>query len=126
MKFFIDNNLSQQLATGMRGFGEDVIHLREKFAPDANDPEWLQFVGSRGYLLVTRDERVRWRPAEQRALRTYKVGAFFLGGKARSRCELIQQLVRNWLRMKELANRTEPPYAFRIPPTGSKITKLML
>jgi predicted nuclease of predicted toxin-antitoxin system len=32
MKFFIDNNLSEHLANGMKAFGEDVIHLREKFS----------------------------------------------------------------------------------------------
>ena len=76
-----------------------------------------------GNLFVTRDERIRWRPAELRALKDHKVGAFFLGGKNRTRCQLIQQLVRNWPRMKELAGKTNPPFAFRIPPQGVKVTR---
>ena len=126
MKFFIDINLSQQLAIGMKGFGEHVIHLQEKFPPDTDDQIWLKYIGEKGLILVTRDERIRWRPAELRALKDHKVGAFFLGGKNRTRCQLIQQLVRNWPHMKELADKTKHPFVFRIPPQGAKVTKMPL
>ena len=119
MKFFIDNNLSQQLADNMKDFGEKVMHLREKFDPDTEDTDWLKYVGQRGLILVTRDERIRWRPAERLALKTHNVGAFFLGGKNLTRCQLIQQLVRNWPRMKELAGKTKRPFIFRVPQKGT-------
>lgn len=126
MKFFIDNNLGQQLANGMREFGESVMHLRDRFPENADDPDWLAIVGREGLILVTRDERIRWRPAEISALKSNSVGAFFLGGKNRGRCELIQQLVRNWPRMKELAQKTKRPFAFRIPPSGTAIKPIPL
>ena len=72
MRFFVDHNLSPQLAKGMKAFG-----------------------------------------------------AFFMGGKNRNRCQLIQQLVRNWPRMKELAKKTRVPFAFRVPPSGTKFTTLL-
>ena len=126
MKFFIDENLSRQLAEGMKGFGEDVMRLKEKFSPGANDTEWLPYVGNNNMTLVTRDESIRRRPVEKNALKTHKVGAFFLGGKNRTRCQLIQQVVRHWPRMKELSEKTNRPFAFRIPPSGTKITKIEL
>jgi len=33
MRFFIDNNLGPQLAAGMKGFGEDVVHLTDYVDP---------------------------------------------------------------------------------------------
>jgi len=126
MTFFIDENLSWQLAAGMKGFGESVISLREKFPRGTEDVDWLKFVGEEGMVLVTRDEKIRWRPAELAALREHRVGTFFLGGKNLSRCELIQQLVRNWPRMKESANKTTPPYAFRVPRSGTKFVRIVL
>ena len=107
MKFFVDNNLSKDLADGMKAFGESVSHLQDHFPENAGDAEWLPFIGSNDYILITRDERIRSKPAELRALRIYKVGAFFLGGKHRTRCQLIQQLVRNWPQIKELAGKTK-------------------
>lgn len=126
MRFFVDNNLSPQLAAGMKGFGEDVVHVTEFLPPDVDDTELLARVGSEGWCLVTRDDRIRYRPAESAAIREHQVGAFFMGGKNLRRCQLIQQLVRNWPRMKELAAKTSPPFAFRVPPAGAKIKPIPL
>jgi predicted nuclease of predicted toxin-antitoxin system len=126
MKFFFDNNISEHLAHGMREFGEDVAHLKDHFPQDASDTEWLQYVGENDIVLVTRDEAIRWRPAELFAVRRFKVGAFFLGGKTLNRCQLIQQVVRNWPRIKEMAASESRPFAIRVPPNGTKFTKLNL
>ena len=78
MKFFFDNNLSPRLVEGLRAFGEEVEHLTEKFKGDAEDVSWLDYVGTHGLVLISRDEQLRWHPAEIQAIRNYRVGAFFL------------------------------------------------
>jgi len=100
MKFFIDNNLGKDIANGMKGFGENVMHLTDKFNQAEADAVWLPYVGENEMTLVTRDLKVRRRPYELSAIKRYKVGVFFLGGKNLTRCELIQQIVRNWPEMK--------------------------
>ncbi|MFX0202054.1 MAG: DUF5615 family PIN-like protein [Candidatus Hodarchaeota archaeon] len=126
MTFFFDNNLSESLVKGMKAFGEDVVHLKDLFPEDTDDVIWLKHVGKNGMVLITRDKKVRWNPAERGALQKYKVGAFFLGGKNLNRCRLIQQVVRNWPRIKEFAQKHPPAYAFRIPPTGTKFRTIEL
>lgn len=123
MKFFIDNNLGQNLANGMKAFGENVVHLLDHFPEDVKDSEWLEYIGNNGYFLITRDDSIRHNPLEIGAFRKYKVGAFFLGGKNKSRCDIIQQLVRNWPRIKKYAKTEREPFAYRVPPTGTKFTK---
>ncbi|MFV1980337.1 MAG: DUF5615 family PIN-like protein, partial [Rhodothermia bacterium] len=78
MRFFIDNNLSTQLAAALAAFGENVEHLQDSFPESAEDEDWLPYVGENQLFLVTRDEKMRWKPAELRALKSYNVGAFFL------------------------------------------------
>lgn len=90
MRFFVDNNLSQHLANGMKAFGEDVVHLKEFFPDDVDDVVWLEHIGREGWILITRDERVRYNPSESAAIREHNIGAFFLGGKNRGRWELIE------------------------------------
>lgn len=124
MTFFLDNNLSPKLAAGMSGFGEEVTHLQDHFPRDAKDPEWLPDIGQKGWYLITRDKNIRHKPAEIKALRQNRVGAFYLGGKSLKRCDLVEQLVRNWRRIKELAARTKRPFAFRVPPRGKKIVQI--
>ncbi len=126
MKCFVDANLSEHLAKGMKAFGEDVIHLKEVFPENTADQEWLKYVGENEMFLITRDEAIRWHPGALYSLRQFKAGAFFLGGKNRSRCELIQQLVRSWPRIKQLAEQTKRPFAFRIPPSGTKFVQMSL
>ena len=92
MTFFVDNNLSTQLARGMAAFGEDVTHLQDHYAPDAADTEWLPRIGRDQWILITRDDRVRFNPAELAALKQHRVGAFFLGGKGRSRWDITVRL----------------------------------
>ena len=126
MRFFIDNNLSPKLAKGMHEFGEDVQHLKDHFPDDAEDVNWLEYIGQNRFLLITRDLRIRWNPAELEALRKHKIGAFFLSGKNLTYCKIIQQVVRNWPRMKEYANKTKRPFAYKIPPRGAKISSIQL
>ena len=121
MRFLVDNNLGPQLAAGMKGFGEDVVHLTEYLEPNVPDTEVLAHVGSEGWCLVTRDHRIRYRPAESGALKTHQVGVFFMGGKNLRRCQIIQQFVRNWPKMKKLAGTTKRPFAFRVPSRGTGI-----
>ena len=124
MKFFIDNNLGKQLAIGMKGFGENIVHLQEIFPEDIDDIKVLSYCGKNQYFFITRDYQIRYRPAELKAFKTHNVGAFILAGKNLNKWELIQQLVRNWLRIKELSMKTKLPFAFRIPPKGTKIKKI--
>lgn len=110
----------------MRSFGENVDHLQDHFPGDAPDTEWLEYIGREDFILITRDDRIRRNPLEMQALKQYGVGAFFLGGKNRSRWDLVRQLVRNWDQIKEYSEKTRRPFAFRVPPTGTKFVRLPL
>jgi len=125
-KFFVDNNLSKKLARGMHGFGEEVMHLTEKFPADTPDVVWLRFVGENGYIVITCDKRISWNPSERKAFRKHKVGAFFLGGKNKNHCDIIRQLVRCWHRIKDFDKKTNKPYAFSINAAGTKFHKLSI
>ena len=124
MTFFFDNNLSEHLVNGLKAFGEDVIHLKEVFKNDEVDTVWLKYIGDKRFFLITRDEHVRFNPTELQTLKQHNVGAFFVGGKNLNRCAIIQQVVRNWPRIKEYSAKTRLPFLFRIPPTGTKFVRL--
>lgn len=126
MKFFFDNNLSQHLAAGMLAFGENVEHLQESFPEDTDDEIWLKYIGENGLFLITRDEQIRYRPSQKAALKANNVGAFFLGGKNRTRWQLVKQLVRSWERIKEFAAKERRPFAFKIYAQGTKFVKIPL
>ena len=102
------------------------MHLKDEFNEDTEDTVWLEYIGKDGITLITKDERIRRNPLELQSIIKHKVGVFFLGGKKQGRCKIIQQVVRNWPRIKELALGTKPPFAYRIPPAGTKIDRINL
>ena len=54
----------------------------DHFAQDTPDPEWLAAVGKNNWIVITRDERIRYRVAEKQAMRRAKVRAFVLAAQA--------------------------------------------
>lgn len=120
----MDENLSPHLAAGLYAFGEDVIHLRDKFPGATNDCEWLEFVGKSGRFLITRDQKIRWRPAEIAALKEHRIGAFFIAGKQLDRCTLVRQVVRCWPELKTIAVKKKRPFMYAVRPGGGKVEPL--
>ena len=59
VRFFVDSNLSVNLAKGMRAFGENVEHLQKHFPPDAPDTEWPLRPKTRPAPIDTRLSRQR-------------------------------------------------------------------
>ena len=121
MNFFFDNNISPNLAKAMNLLEEgegSVKHLKDRFPGDERDENWLPHVGNNDLILITRDRRIRRRPAELSAYKRYKVGAFILTGKVMTKWQGIKQLILAWEEIKRLNIATNKPYAFQIPLRG--------
>ncbi len=126
MTFFFDNNLSPRIVAGMKAFGEDVTHLTEHFAANTLDADWFEFIAEREMVLITKDRKIRWNPAEREAVRRHKIGAFFLGGKDLGYWRIVVQVVRNWEKIKDHVQRTPRPFAFLMRAKGTKFTRLSI
>src|SRR5262245_27873965 len=77
--FFSDRSLGRKIvAQALRDVGERVEIHDDHFAPDAKDELWLVEVGSRGWIVLTKDDRIRYRVTERTALAVAKVKTFVL------------------------------------------------
>ena len=69
------------MPSALRAAGYAVeIHV-DHFRQDAPDEEWLAGIAGRGWILLTKDGRIRRRVLERRALKAAGVHAFFLGNR---------------------------------------------
>lgn len=80
-KFFADRSLGAVIVpAALREAGFEVETMRERYgerrAQRILDVEWLADVGPAGLVVLMKDKRIRTRPAEQRAVRTYAVRCF--------------------------------------------------
>ena len=79
--FFIDRCLGQgDVVTALRDLGEIVEVHDAHFEIDCADEVWLAEVSRRGWAILTKDKRVRRRPAELAALRESRAAVFVLTG----------------------------------------------
>lgn len=62
----------------LRAAGHSVHLQRDEFPRGTLDVDWLPVVGAKGWILITKDERIRKRPIEVRALLGAKVKAFVM------------------------------------------------
>jgi predicted nuclease of predicted toxin-antitoxin system len=77
--FFLDRSLGRKrIATALREAGA-IVHIHDDyFPPDARDEQWLTHVGRKGWVVLTKDHRIRYRNLERTALMQAGVGAFIL------------------------------------------------
>ena len=77
----------------------------DHFAPDTPDAAWLRVVGERGWVVLTKDERIRRRPLEREALLTAGVRAFALTARRLTGPEMGQAFARARGAMENLLRR---------------------
>jgi len=52
----------------LRAVHPNVIAHDDVFPQDTDDEVWLRAAGRRGWVVLMRDDRIRFRPGEQRAI----------------------------------------------------------
>jgi hypothetical protein len=70
-EFFLDRSLGRTTASRLREAGYVVHLIADHYPNDANDvpdEEWIAEGSSRGWTLLTKDKRIRYRAAELEAL----------------------------------------------------------
>lgn len=80
--FFTDRDLGTRFPEILRAAGLFVERHADHFAPDTSDEEWLAAVGRRGWVAVTHDQRIRYKPNELVAVRRHRVMLLVVVGKA--------------------------------------------
>jgi hypothetical protein len=87
----------------------------DHFPRDALDPEWLRAVGERNWIVVTRDERIRYRVAEKQAIRRAKVRAFVLAAQGNLRAEMLAGIFLKALpKVRAIVAKHRPPFIAKI------------
>ena len=119
MKFFIDNNLPPPLAHALRELSKPydhaVLHLKDRFAADTPDIEWINILSEEsGWVVVTHDNLNKG--LEREALRRAGLLVFFLDKSWTNHIfwEKAHNLVKWWPRIIEQAAGIEGGAAFQV------------
>lgn len=84
MRLLCDNNVSPRIAHCLQALFKsqhEIVTLRERFAQNATDVEWITALSQQGgWAVLTKDLRLRTRPHERAALDQSRIVYFFLAG----------------------------------------------
>lgn len=72
--YFPDRDLGKRFGEILRSHGLKVERHHDHFAPDTPDEVWLEEVGKRGWIALTHDRRIRYKPNERDAVMRHRVG----------------------------------------------------
>jgi hypothetical protein len=116
LTFFLDRQLGRHKMAGiLRAANLKVEVHDDHFPQDALDPEWLRAVGERNWIVVTRDERIRYRVAEKQAIRRAKVRAFVLAAQGNLRAEILAEIFLKALpKIRRVVEKQKPPFVAKI------------
>lgn len=123
LRLFVDESalgLGKALAIARR----DVIHAGHPLIPEAPlgalDPEWIPAVAQRGLAVISRDKRIRTKPAEVALLREHAMRVFWIAGKRDlATWDYLVRVVRRWDEIERaLAEQGEGPWFVSINENG--------
>ncbi len=91
----------------------------DHFALDAPDEVWLQGVGQRGWVVLTKDKNIRYRGRELAALKVHGVRAFILTAVGLNGDEMAQAFVAALPRIRRLLAEHEGAFIATISRKGA-------
>jgi hypothetical protein len=117
---YLDENLCNS-----RSIQETLTKLQVKFerhlahfSPGTLDESWLPLVGSKGWVLLTADKRIRYNLLEKRALEKHAVREFAFASGNLSGQDMANALEVALPKMMRFSRRFNPPFVASITRIG--------
>lgn len=118
--FFLDRSLGKnRVATALRQAGATLHIHDDHFPPDAKDEDWLAEAGQRGWIVLTKDHRIRYRHVERLALMKAGVAAFILTSGDLQGEEMAEIFVKALPRITRFLKNHTKPFIAKVAKDGS-------
>jgi hypothetical protein len=97
-----------------------VKHERhgQHFAAGTEDFVWLPFVGQHGWIVLTKDKRIRFNQLEKTAVRRYQVREFYFSSGNFTGLQMAEILTTALPEMAKTVKKHEPPFIASISKSG--------
>ncbi|HUP74908.1 MAG TPA: hypothetical protein VM282_17825 [Acidimicrobiales bacterium] len=107
-RFFVDET-DLALGKALREIHNNVVYPGHVDLPEiprgALDDDWLPVVASFHLVVITRDQRIRYRPVEKRLWMEHKVRGFVLTGRrSQSTLDSLAVLEQHWAHIEQIIN----------------------
>jgi hypothetical protein len=111
--FFTDRDLGKRFPEILRSASFTVERHADHFAHDCPDEVWLEQIGRRGWIAITHDGSIRYKPNELAAVMQYRVALMVMIGKA-TYPELANTFVATRERILAFLDQHKPPFIAKV------------
>jgi hypothetical protein len=111
--FFTDRDLGKRFPEILRSHGLSVERHADHFEPDTADEAWLETVGRRGWIVLTHDRRIRYKPNEREAVIRHRVALLVIIGTA-PYPELARAFITTLPRVERFLSQHQPPFIAKV------------
>lgn len=111
--FFTDRNLGNQFPDALIRNGLSVERHDAHFGPTTSDEEWIAAVAKHGWVAVSRDSQIRYKPNERDAVRAANLRLLVVVGIA-THSELAENFVRTLARIERFLRTNKPPFIAKV------------
>jgi len=117
--FFIDRSLGIEPIRTELVNADLIVEIHDDhFARDAEDRVWLRTVGEHGWVVLTKDQRLRYRPLEIAALRASKARVFVLTAGNLRGTEIAAVFLTALPQICQVLNSLPGPFVARVSQSG--------
>jgi predicted nuclease of predicted toxin-antitoxin system len=117
---FLDRGLGNKvIAAALRTSGVRTEVHSDHFKDDEDDAVWLREVGRRGWIVLTKDKRIRYRGLELQAIIDGNVRAFVLRGGEMKGQEMADAFVKALPKMQRIVEKQAPPFIAKVTAGGA-------
>ncbi len=111
--YFTDRDLGTRFPEILRSNGLTVERHADHFAHDTPDETWLEAVGKHGWIALTHDRRIRYKPNERDAVMRHGVALLVIVGTAPFP-ELARAFVATVRVIESFLHRRKPPFIAKV------------
>jgi len=111
--YFTDRDLGKRFPEILKSGGLTVERHADHFAHDTPDETWLEEIGKRGWIALTHDRRIRYKPNELNAVVRHHVALLVIVGKAPFP-DLARTFVTNLPVVENFLRRHKPPFIAKV------------
>jgi hypothetical protein len=111
--YFTDRDLGNRFPEILRRGGLTVERHGDHFVPETADEVWLEEVGKRGWIALTHDRRIRYKPNERDAVMRHGVAMLAIVGAA-PYPDLARAFLTTLPRIERFLRRHKPPFIAKV------------
>lgn len=129
--YFADENLIGMGKLLRREGRDDIFYPGHEGVPEISremdDREWMPLVAAREWMVLSRDRRIRSRPAELRVYHEHGIRSVWVGGKSDlGPHRQVEVFLQHEARLQRFAVRYGPgPWAVTLSPSGIRPVHLL-